>query len=288
MRLNALAIIFVIAATAATAAGQCFVDPSTGIRACCMDCDDTRPTRDSGSREDRQVKPPGETPLPAVLKKIQHDKEDERALIRRLAVRAESLPAGPAAMPTRTLVVPAGETIFGNTSVSPAVELRVPRGYTPPSSIPLENLRHAAAIIRAIPAQPPTSCKNPYDPCNEEMRFLGAQAGKAVAGGEPLQVVVPEWRVADVADMSKEVVALIAQAVVAGERLDKLRKLRDPIERQLAPLKREYDAGRAPRGAEQEKLEEQYRSLVEQERNTQDELSQVQKRVAKIIVEVVP
>lgn len=288
MRLHAFAMIVVVAATAATAAGQCFVDPSTGIRACCMDCGETRSPRDSGSREERSVKPPGETPPPAVLKKIQHDKEDERALIRKLAVRAESLPVGPAAMPTRTLVIPAGEMIFGNTSVSPAVELRVPSGYTPPSSIPLENLRRAAAVIRAIPAQPPSSCRNPYDPCNEDTRFLGEQAGKALAGGEPLQVVVPELRVGDVADKRAEAVALIAQAVAAGERLDKLRKLRDPIERQLAPLKREYDAGRASRGAEQEKLEEQYRSLVEQERKTQNELSQVQKRVAKIIVEVVP
>jgi hypothetical protein len=288
MLVHALVIVVIVVVSAASAAGQCFVDPSTGIRACCMDCGDTRPpTRDGGSREPRPVVVPMETPFPAALKQIQHDKEDERALLRRLVVRAESLPVGPAAMPTRTFVVPAGEVIFGNTRVLPAVELRVPMGYTPPSSIPLENLRRAATIIRAIPAQP---CENPYDPCNEDTRFLGEQAGKALAGkpGEPLQVVVPELRVADVAARRKEAAALIVQAVAAGEKLDELRRLLDPIERRLAPLTREYDAGSAARGAEQETLEKQYRSLVEQERKTQEELGQLQKRVATIIVEVVP
>lgn len=291
MRLPALVIVMAVAVSGASEARECFIDPSTGIRACCMTCGDTPPPRgdriERGSPDPRRPDPQQEAPLPAALKEIQREKESERALLRRLAVRAESLPVGPAAMPTRILAVPAGDTLLGAAGASPAVELRVPTGYTPPSSIPLENLRRAAAIVRAIPAQPPASCRDPYDPCNEDTRFLGQQAGKALEGrpDEPLQVVVPDVRVADLAARRKGADAWVARAVAAGRRLEALQTRRDALERRLVPLKREYDAGHAPRSPELETLEKEHRGLVEQERNTQGELGQAQKRVVHILVE---
>lgn len=286
MKLHTLVIIIALAVSGASAAGPCFIDPDIGARVCCMNCDDTPPPRnertENGPPESRRM----DAPPSAALSEISHDKKSEAALLRRLVVRAESLPVGPAAMPTRILAVPAGEAYLGAASVPPAVELRVPTGYTPPSSIPLENLRRAAAIVRAIPAQSMASCKNPYDPCNEDTRFLGQQAGKALEGrpDEPLQVVVPDLRAADVAARRKEANAWIAQAVGAGKRLDELQTRRVAIELRLGPLKGEYAAaGRAP-GAGQETLEKEYLDLVEQERKTQGELAQAQKRVVEILV----
>ena len=278
--------------SATLVARECFVDPGTGIRACCMDCGDAAPARGERSeRSSERPQPqaePQEAAAPPALVEISRDRVSESALLRRLVVRAESLPVGPAAMPTRILAVPAGERYVG-ANATPAVELRMPTGYTPPSSIPLENLRRAAAILRAMPAQPPAACKNPYDPCNEDTRFLGRQAGKALEGrpDEPLQVVVPNGSAANVAARRKEADEWVAKAASAGERLNELQTRRDAIERRLAPLKREYDAGRAGRGAEQEKLENEYRGVVEQEKKTQVELGQAQKRVATILVEVV-
>lgn len=288
MKIHALVIfIIAVAASGASAARDCFID-SNGTRACCIDCEDTPRSRsdriERGSSESRRPDAPQEAPPPAALEQIQRDKESEHALLRRLVIRAESLPTGPAAMPSRILAVPAGEALLGAASVTPAVQLRMPAGYTPPSSIPIENLRRAAAIVRAIPAQPPASCKDPYDPCNEDTRFLGQQAGAALEGGQPLQVVVPDVRGADVRARRKEADAWVGQAVAAGKRLDALQTRRDAIERRLAPLKREYDAGRAPRGPEQEALEKEYVSLVEQEQKTQGELGEAQKRVIEILV----
>jgi len=292
MRLYPLVIAITLAVSGSSVARECFIDSSTGIRACTVD-PDPAPSRNDrierGPREPSRQDSPQEAPPPPALVEIGRDRVTETALLRRLAVRAESLPVGPAAMPTRILAVPAGEAYLGAASVPPAVKLRVPTGYTPPSSIPLENLRRAAAIVRAIPAQPSASCKNPYDPCNEDTRFLGQQAGKALEGrpDEPLQVVVPDARVSDVAARRRETDSWVAQAVAAGKRLDEMQTRRAAIERRLAPLKREYDAGNAPRGAEQGVLENEYRGLVEQERQTQGELGQAQKRVAEILVEVV-
>jgi len=59
---------------------------------------------------------------------------------------------------------------------------------------------------------------------------------------------------------------------------------RDAIERRLAPLKRDYDAGRAPRGAEQATLEKDYRDLIEQERNTRGQLAHAEAQVTEILV----
>lgn len=276
--------------SATLVARECFVDPGTGIRACCVDCGDAAPARvERGDDHKENTGRPQPQAEPPALVEIGRDMVSERALLRRLVVRAESLPVGPVAVPTRILAVTAGERYFPGTNATPAVELRIPTGYTPPSSIPLENLRRAAAILRAMPAQPPAACKNPYDPCNEDARFLGEQAGKALEGrpDEPLQVVVPKGSAANVAARRKEADEWVAKAASAGERLNELQTRRDAIERRLAPLKREYDAGRAGRGAEQEKLENEYRGVVEQEKKTQVELGQAQKRVATILVEVV-